>query len=444
MKIMEIKDNIVYETTNIDKDKEVIVHCTNFFPKDGIILCNYDGNKTGSAKVKYDGVAKEVESLNHRHTTHFVRNGVVESTGDGYGNWKQPKYIIIDLLNSHFNQFISLTANDSYTNGSVKLSDKAIILVRSDCYDEIPVEQYSPFTVMKYEGDYVKCVKNVFNILGIKERYIDENGAGHANSFDYCKEQLLNKRNLYINYLNNNSWNGKSDIFFDEEQLFFLFDIANENHYFDVGASYSVNLENMEEEFKFYMLLQNMGIQKRENGFSFKSESDMISYYDHICKKGSLKEEDIIERFNKLCDFSPEEALHLYMKYLLSKRDKQIQANGYNINMDDINKMMTSDLYDFAHHQEAKIVTNIHYQKKVPVDLIITKKGIKLDGCLWPGYYDLNYVSNNINGKFDENGNFYFTYFINNDVKSFFEIDDYISNIILYSVITYDESGQTL
>lgn len=445
MEVMEIKDNIEYESANIDEDKEVIVHCTDFFPKDGIILCNYDGNKKGTARLSYEGVIKEVDSLMHRHTTHFARNGVVRSTGDGAGNWEQPKYIIIEPLDPHMDEFVDLSPNDSYTNGSVKLTEKPIMLVRSDCYDEIPEDQYAPFTVMKYTGDYVECVEKAFGILGIRSDIdkIDPNGAGHAHSLEMTKEQLLNYRNLCINYLIDNAWDGKSDIVLTEEQLFYLFDIAKENNYFSVGDIYSINSSNMKDWFMFYMLLTNMGVQKKENGFVFKSESDMLDYFEEIGEMRSLKEEDVVERLTKYYEEGPEKARDLYKNYLLFEKNR-LQANKENVDIIDVDKMKVSELYEFEHHQEAKMVADIHKQKGLPAELVITKTGIIIDGIVTESGYNLDYLSSNLDGEFDSSGNFWFTYNIDNDVKDLYEIDDYISGVISYSKIIKDESEQIL
>ena len=117
-------NNGCYEVNNnldnsiiVDKnDDEYIFHRTDFFPKNGIILCNYDGNKTyPQVKVHFNGIEKNCNSISHRHTVHFTVNHVVQDTSLGEGVWSKKKYTIIEPKKEHDNQYIIPSFSDLFT-----------------------------------------------------------------------------------------------------------------------------------------------------------------------------------------------------------------------------------------------------------------------------------------------------------------------------------------
>ena len=265
---------------NASNDK-VMVHCTNFFPKNKTILCDYDGNKKGIVDFEYNGINKEVESLCHRHTVHFTINSVVRTTGATQvagGIWEQPKFIIVEPLEEHKNQFISRLDgySDEFTYGSVKLGDKPLLLVREDSYDEIPKDEVENYNVLKYKGNYISCVNNLLHLLGYKLTYGDANTAEHKYSDAGQTEEILDQRNLIINYVLDNSYDGKSDINFSISDLSEMYNIYKEkiDHYTNIIPLYDV-YSYISEEIKipkdFVKFCLNLG---------FYEEKDMIKMYD--------------------------------------------------------------------------------------------------------------------------------------------------------------------
>ena len=223
--VILINDQPITVDMPIDESQDVLVHCTDFFPKNKTILSNYDGNKPFTYSLTYQGVTKQVQYISHRHTLHFVQNNTVESTPDGFGTWEQPKYIIIEPTNRLKDQIIASNAAESWTYGSVALGEKPILLVRKDAYDDIPKEELSNFNVMMYEGDYAKCTRTALRLCGVKIKERTDS-AGHSNSLEMAVEASLEFRHMATNYIKDNSWDGKSDISLTEEELFALYEMS--------------------------------------------------------------------------------------------------------------------------------------------------------------------------------------------------------------------------
>ena len=122
-----------------DMENVYMVHLTNFFPKNHRILSTYDGNKIFSKDkegneivVSLNGNKKSVIVPSHRHTVHFTLNTVVEPTKDGAGDWSDCPIAVIEPFKNHQNQFLSYGSGDSFTWGSVDLSDEAVIIINKN------------------------------------------------------------------------------------------------------------------------------------------------------------------------------------------------------------------------------------------------------------------------------------------------------------------------
>lgn len=293
-KDISISDSISYDNKTIiisDSDEiplgenasndKVMIHCTNFFPKNKTILCDYDGNKKGIVDFEYNGINKKVESLCHRHTVHFTINSVVrttEATRVAGGVWEQPKFIIIEPLEEHKKQFISGLDgfSDEFTYGSVKLGDKPLLLVREDSYDEIPKDEVDNYNVLKYKGNYISCVNNLLNLLGYKLTYGDANTAGHKYSDAGQTEEILDQRNLIINYVLDNSYDGKSDINFSISNLSEMYNIYKEDiKYYTNLIPYDSIYHYISEEIKIPVDFVNFCLN-----LGFYKDKDVIKMYD--------------------------------------------------------------------------------------------------------------------------------------------------------------------
>lgn len=389
--VVTINDKGSIGNIPIDEDQEVIVHCTNFFPHDKTILCNYDGNKKFGVSLPYKGVLKGLEYLSHRHTCHFTINCVVTSTPDGKGTWKQPKYIIVEPREPHKQEFVSDSYSDSWTYGSVVLGDNPTLLVRDDEYDNIPKENLDKFNIIKYSGEYSTCLKQLLKLYGIKQYESNAADPGHSHSFEMSLENSLNYRNMAINYVKDNSWDGKSEVLLSEDELYSMYEIlcpfSSKTYNTFVNISKDSNypsIPDLSESFEnatgidinFLKFIICFGIQKKDNNYNVKDDDtiyqelndinkesgklqseishilmtkDMIKYESEIRERKEQRLKIITDRYLDLLDL--EEARALYEGY-----KKFQQRKALDISKDTLLSMRCSDLYKFE---------NIDYAKKV-------------------------------------------------------------------------------
>lgn len=302
-KILTITDRNIEYNKNDLSDDIILVHCTDFFPTNRKVLCNYDGRKTVTSNVTYNGVTKKCESLSHRHSVHVTLNNVVRSTGDGAGEWDQPKFIIIDYLDTDKNNFVNLEPSDSWTYGSIELSERPILLVREDAFNEVSENEFTNYNIIKYSGDYEKCVQNIIHSLGFKTKITDPNYAGHSYSTEMSVESCLDRRNLSLNYVLDNSYNGYDNITINDEQMIDFYEVFTNGDFdikkgdltkkyklYDVAASLSGVPVN------FVKFVINSGIEKNNDRYSLKSDDELYIFINKIEKEIEISEDYIRER----------------------------------------------------------------------------------------------------------------------------------------------------
>lgn len=272
-----------------------MVHSTNFFPKNNQILCNYDGNKVGKSIVQYHGIKKEVKSLSHRHTVHFTLNNIVESTGDGLGTWEQPEYIVVEPFYIHQKQFVNYAVNDyyvsgdNYTWGSVDL-EKPYYLVREDALDKIPKGEIEKGNIIIYQGDAGVCLRRFLKMLDYPVFGYEENDATHSNSSEMDQEMATEFRDLAVNYLQNNSFNGKEKRKFSLHEIKEILDILYENHKIrysilnDDVVREKIQQLNISED--FFNIIVGSGIKMSKDGdFYFDTDQNI---YEEICNNSKV------------------------------------------------------------------------------------------------------------------------------------------------------------
>ena len=323
-------------------DNKVMVHSTDFFPKNKTISCAYDGNRRHTKDISLNGENKQVDFLDHRHTVHFTINSVVVKTGMtevAGGKWDQPKFIIIEPLDNHREQFISdlVSNSDEYTYGSVKLGEKPILLVREDSYNDIPKEEIPNYNIIRYSGNYITCVNNLLLMLGYKLTYGDANNPSHAHSYAKLAENLLNERNIVINYALDNVYDGKADMDFSMEQLNKIYNSYQSvdvherffDIYFDISDFYHDVSEkiNVPEEFVRFCI----DYRFYKDGDKYKMENDdrtynMIKTYNKLYEKIKNKYKnsgvDLNKAFIDETDFSY--IKDIYIDYLKNQKNQII------------------------------------------------------------------------------------------------------------------------
>ncbi len=268
-----------YTSSEISEEDRVLVHCTNYFPNDGVIKTLYDGKKEYTIPLKVNGEEKEVTFRHHRHTAHFVANGVVGNTGDG-NTWENMKYIVFEPASFHKDQIISNSFSDMFTNGSVKLSDKAILMIEKDAYDKLTEEQKQNYNVVLYTGDFRQAVQNLLVLGNQKLAYTDANDPSHSLSINSSMEKNLNYRDMCLNYVINRTFDGSSRITITLDELVQVINILKENHLRRIKKCFAQNGEIIDDALLTF--IYGSGIVANGDGtFSIMSEEEVKKRYIH-------------------------------------------------------------------------------------------------------------------------------------------------------------------
>lgn len=391
-------------TSKIPKDssKKIIVHCTDFFPKNKTIVNNYEGNKPFTIPIKYNDVTKMVKVISHRHSVHFATNGVVEATGDGMGSWDQKKYIIIEPLAPHKDQFICTSINDAWVYGSMALTGKPILLVRADAYDSIPQEEIGNYFVIKYDGNYVKCLNNVLSILGVKKYDLEPNDVSHSVSLEMGVERSSNARHAITNYMKNNSWDGKTNITFNEQELFHMYELVNINSiktllspyglskYFNNNVYLAISefAKELNIDENFINFIMSFGIIKTGDNYSFMNDDDL---HDSVKKMvDELKDiKDVNakrEKFKTFYDFGFIKKLYdRYVQYKKKNSDTKSETSSFDPDM------TCKELYKFENQEVAQVFFSELKKKNIEepdINVSLTTFGCHIKFIVLSSEYD--------------------------------------------------------
>jgi len=122
----------------------------------------------------------ETYQMYYRSTVHFTENGLVSS--HMYGNFDNQDFIILDPLSEHIgsSDIRNYAGQDTFIYGDVKLSDRAIIIIKSEKYDYIKstYPEIDSFNVVLYNGISED----------LKQKYIDEHSDDNVPEF-YINDQ---------------------------------------------------------------------------------------------------------------------------------------------------------------------------------------------------------------------------------------------------------------
>lgn len=266
-----ISDDMSIATPAVS-NKEILVHATDFFPRNKTIYSWYDTKSEGNGIVGYSregsSVLKECRARIHRHTVHFAINTKVES--HSFGNWDQCKYIILEPLENHPNDFFDGHDSDFFSTSSLSLSDDAILMVRDDCFDSLSPEDLHGIHVVKYHGNDSECCKNLLRCMGVAPReWISD--AGHMMSKYMKLEVTLGRRDEMINFYKDNTFFDDGNADFSAKDIMCLYDI-----YSHATTKISV-LDDRNSLCHFYRFLAAFGITKKSDGhFGLKNDETMF------------------------------------------------------------------------------------------------------------------------------------------------------------------------
>lgn len=285
--------------TEISPEKKVLVHSTNFFPKNHRILSSYDGEKTITAVPDYHGVKKEVTVLSTRHEVHCTINNRVQNTGAGEGSWDNPEYIVIDDYAAHEGNMESKSASDAWTNGtSLDLSPNAVILVDINKKSKLPLQDdnMSSYSIVYYDGDATECLHNFLRLNNYELIKTDANDASHAYSMRDIQEDGTFVRNVAINFMLDNAYNSRDALELSAREIAQVTDIAVSAmrgtkipNLFD-DRQIQDNVEGIKvstEKGSLYKDIANFvvssGIKKNANGtYTFKSDDEIMEDIEEV------------------------------------------------------------------------------------------------------------------------------------------------------------------
>lgn len=364
----EYGDN--YTTFEIPEEDRVLVHSTNYFPNDKTIKTTYDGKKEYTVPIKINGEKKEVTYRHHRHTAHFVTNGVVKNTGDG-NTWENMKYIVFEPASFHKDQIISKSFSDTFTNGSVKLSDEAILMVEKDAYDKLTDEQKKNYNIILYTGDFRQAVQNLLVLGNQKLSYTDANDPIHHNSINSAFEDILNYRDRCLNCVINHVFDGSSRITITLDELVQIINILKENYLGHIRKCFTNNDKLIDDALLTF--IYGSGIVDNKDGtFSIMSEEEVKNRYIHgnsLVGKVEVSDADLQEAIN---------IKNIYENVL---RQDEIKQNEYNQMLEELDEAY--ELNDFLSTKIGEIRLTSHpareyldyvseqLNKKIPEGLIV-------------------------------------------------------------------------
>lgn len=315
------------EDTSTNINEKILVHSTGFFPIDNKIITSGEGHKIdGTVEITYNGFTKTILSVSARNTVHFIENNVV---GDHvYGTFPND-YIILEPIKHHMSQIVNDDPSDTWTRGSVTLSDDSIILIRKDKIGNIPEDIIKRFNIILYEGNRTLCVENLLKQLGYPVFEIDLGYSGHSSSIDMHLETCLKARNQMISFIQNKTIDS-NNFSLDNKNMLVLYDFfKNADCFYNFNRPRTnafINSEITEKlckkykiDFELFKFFINFGMSKNgenyvpisydkmvelsniinsenfnENAFSMIIREFGISKLQEALNKNNKNEEDVI------------------------------------------------------------------------------------------------------------------------------------------------------
>lgn len=358
----------------IDPEKKVLVHCTNFFPRNNVILSDWDGVKLGyPVTVKYNGVNKEFRTLVHRHEVHCTINARVESTGAGEGNWDRPNYIVIDNYSEHQAELESESSSDTWTKGtSIHLSKDAVIMVNIQDSGKLPIsqEELGNYNIIYYDGDPTICLQNFLRINGYEIAETDSNNAAHAWSSRAYAEDILATRDRIISYMRDEAYISKEPPILTSEEIGPFMSILSQNYSCTFsrfsGEQEAMFLENMEineerdskylETAKFILA---SGIRKTEEGnYAFATDEEVLANIEELKQfindenRPTKEEKDLIREI-----------------FGMQEQYEREQSQKPRPTAEQISQIRLGELYKFKNQLACETL-----QKVVPPGMLVGKK----------------------------------------------------------------------
>lgn len=279
--------NNISSKTNLSYDKKVLVHMSNFFPKNNIILSEFDRKKIVNEDTIYRKINRQVEYISHRHTVHFTLNGCISYTND-------VDFIIIDEYNSIFGKTHANPCDIWTSFSSYGLSDNAVILVNYGYKDKLSdlKEDLSKYKIVFFDGNPKVCLNNFLKFNRYPILNLNDDFSNYNCSMLYELEKSLNLRDLAISFFSENICYNVCKLEFNLEQIIHIIDFSMQsfiNKPFDAEIIKAIfedkisecnTIENIISMFNFIIC---SGIYKKPDGmFAFKSDEEIFEEINNI------------------------------------------------------------------------------------------------------------------------------------------------------------------
>lgn len=152
--------NLKFDKENFSLSQIALVHATNYFPHNHTIKTSRDSDVMSSDNNAYV----------QRNTIHFALNGKVSS--HAYGSWDDSKFIIIEPMEQQMGVLTNVRPEDTWSQGTVHLSEKAVILINEKEYDTMDTQTLEDYNVVKFRGDSKVATEKMLLLLGYQPQDI--------------------------------------------------------------------------------------------------------------------------------------------------------------------------------------------------------------------------------------------------------------------------------
>lgn len=324
-----------YRVDELSSNNIVYVHCTDFFPENHKILCNFDGQKKLISPKFNLPNGEQAITIEHRHTVHFTANGIVGDTSDG-NSW-DTDIIVIDSLKNHIGDNLYGGYSDYYLDKSVDLSDDTVILIRKSRYESLTEEQKKEYNFVLFEGNFRNALINYLLMNNYPIAKLNQMDAGHSNSEFRHYEIICNARDYALNYIKNIINDGMNTIYLSIEELVKLIDLVIDNWHYG-------SLDENEEKIKYF--LKYAGIKKCDDG-----RFVVIPEYDNF----SEFQQNINQDENILCIISD---YNNYKQEELAKKAREEAERAEQAEKDQIDAILNTpfEQLDFSNAFVRKVV----------------------------------------------------------------------------------------
>lgn len=331
---------------------KILVHVTNFFPKNHTILNQYSANAIGRTEVKYNGFYEKVTRISHRHTTHFTFNKVVSS--HYAGNWDDCHFIIIDEYKEHENELHG-TTNEAWIFDNVNLSKNATILININDKEKLKNENLEDYNIIYYDGERDKCFDNYLRLNQYKKIAGMNVDPGHRLSISFQQEIMCNKRDAILNFISNNKYLSQDIPIVTQEEAILFFDVLLQNVSFNHYDEWS---QQLPERYRSHDDIQGAVEELIQLGFH-KTSNNMYTFDSDEKIRENIQKYQECQSNKVLINFADTESidqlLKLHPQYMENKRKEE-----------ELNQILSMKLSNiFKPENELLLNTLMRYTSKI-------------------------------------------------------------------------------